>query len=105
MISPVRHYLLVEPIEVQAEREEKTKSGIILTSKDEDRLDLAVTKGTIVALGDLVNQKSISYEVGQVVYYNYFSGNQIIEPGKDPLKKDDKTYHLISVGDILAIER
>jgi len=43
-------------------------------------------------------------EKGDTVYYNFFSGNSIITPGKDAYGKDDLEQHLVWEEDILAKE-
>jgi len=95
MIQPAKDFILTEPIKI--EREEKTQSGIIVAPKSE-REDLIVAKATIV------ESASEKYKKGQVVYYNYFSGNTILIPSKDAFGKDDKEYHIVFEGDILAWE-
>jgi len=99
MIKPSEGFLLVDRIVPKSERNEATESGIILTTK-QNRDDLAVQRGKVLAVGSGVN-----YEVGEIVLYNYFAGNTIVVEGKDPLGKDDKEQHLVYKEDILAREK
>jgi len=99
MIKPLGDYLLVEVCE-DVKHEETTASGIVLTRPKEDRIDLVVSKAKIVATPD----KS-TFNAGDVIYFNYFAGNVVVERGKDPMGKDDKKMILVHQEDILAIEK
>ena len=98
-LKPVNEMLLVEPIKMDSTREEKTGSGIILTKTKDVREDLSVARGKVIAIAE-----GSKYSVGDIVHYNYFSGNLVIIPGKDPLGKDDKEQQLVWEKDILAKE-
>ena len=100
MIQPSDGFLLVDRIVPKSDREETTTTGILISRPKENRDDLAVQRGKIVAVG-----KSVDFKVGDIVYYNYFAGNTIVIEGKDPLGKDDKEQHLVYKDDILAREK
>ena len=97
-IEPLFRFVLVEPIETKIERDKTLASGIILSETKEDRADLAVAKAQVLAIGEEVTH----VKKDDIILYNYFSGNQLIIPGKDPLAKDDKKYHLVYEEDILG---
>jgi len=100
MYQPIGKFILTEPIKLDLKREETTKSGVILQNNEEIRQDLMVTKANVVGVGDEITK----IKVKDVVLYNYFSGNNIVIPGKDPLGKDDKMLHLVFESDVLAKE-
>jgi len=100
MYQPLGKFILAEPIKMQTEREDTTSSGIILQTKKEVRADLAVAKATVLEIGDEVKK----IKKNDIVLYNYFSGNNILLLGRDPMGKDDKELHLIFEDDILAKE-
>ena len=90
MIRPINDYVLVS-----IEREEKTKSGIILTAKEE-----VPQVGIVEAVGSgKVNEKGVrvkpDVEVGQKVVFNKFAGTEI--------KEDGKLYLVLKEYDILAV--
>jgi co-chaperonin GroES (HSP10) len=99
MIKPTKGFLLTEPIKLK-EREDTTKSGIILPKPKKEREDLIVCKATILEVGE-----GTAYKKGEVIYYNYFSGNTILLPSKDALGKDDRELHLVWSEDVLAWEK
>jgi len=99
MIKPSDNFLLVDRIVPKSEREEKTSAGIVIARPKENRDDLAVQRGKVLAVG-----KGVDYKTGQIVLYNYFAGNTIVVEGNDPLGKDDKEQHLVWKDDILAVE-
>jgi len=100
MIQPLRNFLLVSPIEITTEREQKTASGIYVANPKANRVDTQVAKAKVDAVGKDVKE----IEKGDTVYYNFFSGNSIITPGKDAYGKDDLEQHLVWEEDILAKE-
>lgn len=105
MIEPTKGFVLVDPVVRDLSTPAETSSGIILTSKDDSRPDLAVAEGTIVAGEAEVELagKKLALGVGSKVYYNYFSGNQyLVERGVNA--KEDKVLHFLWVNDILGTE-
>jgi len=98
MIKPQEGFVLAEPIKDANQREETTKSGIIVARPKEDRPDLRVAKAKIIESG------SKDFKKGEIIYYNYFSGNQIIEISKDALGEDDRELHFVWDQDILGRE-
>lgn len=90
MIRPINDYVLVS-----IEREEKTKSGIILTTKEE-----VPQVGIVEAVGSgKVNENGVrvkpDVEIGQKVIFNKFAGTEI--------KEDGKLYLVLKEYDILAV--
>jgi len=98
MIQPAEGFILAEPIKNEAERDQTTKSGIVLPTQKEDRPDLRVTKAKVLESGSKL------YKRGDQIYYNYFSGNSIIKISKDALGEDDKEFHFVWEADILGRE-
>lgn len=90
MLKPTRDFLLVEVEEVK-DKEDTTRSGIIVLKKTDDR-DLQMANGKVLDTGPDVKE----FKKGQVVYYNFFSGNQ--------LWVDDKQYHVVVESDVLGVE-
>ena len=86
-IKPIGERVLLKPIK----KEEKTKSGILLSSK----LSNTDTKNEaeVVALGK--GEKLEGIKVGDKVIFNKFSGNEI-EDG-------DIKYLIVNADDILAV--
>ena len=86
-IKPIGERVLLKPIK----KEEKTKSGILLSSK----LSNTDTKNEaeVVALGK--GEKLDGIKVGDKVIFNKFSGNEI-EDG-------DIKYLIVNADDILAV--
>ncbi len=78
-----------------AEMEETTKSGLILTSSAKEKPQYA----TVIAVGPggVVDGKEVTMqvEVGQKVVYSKYAGTEI--------KIDDEEYKIIRQSDILAI--
>lgn len=101
MIQPMNDFFLVEPIKFEAERDNKTKGGALIAREQKEWEDLVVARGTVIAV-------STGYELDMplqtVIYYNFFSGHEIVIPGKDPLGRDDKKYHFVHVDDVLGRE-
>ncbi len=79
----------------QREAEEKTKSGIILTEKSQEKPQEAEV--VAVGNGDLPNGKKaqITVKPGDVVICARYGGTEV--------KIDGEEYTIVSQGDILAI--
>ncbi|MCD7833151.1 MAG: co-chaperone GroES [Lachnospiraceae bacterium] len=79
----------------QQEAEEKTKSGIILTSKTQEKPQEAEV--VAVGPGGLVDGKEVKMTVkaGDHVIYSKYAGNEV--------KLDDEEYVIVKQSDILAI--
>lgn len=76
-------------------KENKTASGIILTSKDEQEANIAIVHAVgpgVMEDGKLVK---INLEVGERVVYQKYAGT--------PLTYEDEDYIIISEKDILAV--
>ncbi len=97
MIKPTEGFILTEPIKAE-ERDKKTSVGIIVSKPRDDRPDLMVAKAKVL------ESSSKMYKKGQIVYYNYFSGNTILIPSKDALGADDRELHFIWEEDVLGVE-
>ena len=79
----------------QTEKEETTKSGIILAAKAQEK---PVTAEVIaVGPGGMVDGKEVTMQVkvGDKVIYSKYSGNEV--------KLDDEEYIIVKQNDILAI--
>ena len=72
----------------QSTPEEKTKSGIILTSQTQEKPQQA----EVVAVGKEV---TMHVKVGDVVIFSKYAGNEV--------KLDDEEYIIVKQSDILAI--
>jgi chaperonin GroES len=89
-IHPIFDRVLVLPLEV----EEKTASGIIVSTKENnEREQLANTTGVIIALGDEVPLDIV--KVGMKVAYAKYAG--LMYKGKD--KRD---YRMVNYDDLVA---
>ena len=79
----------------QVEAEETTKSGIILTSKSQEKPQQAEV--VAVGPGGLVDGKEVTMhvKVGDVVIFSKYAGNEV--------KLDDEEYIIVKQSDILAI--
>ena len=92
MIKPLHDYVLLEKVK----EEEKTESGIILTTKEAKD---EPSHGVVVAVGPgkVEDGKTVEIEVkaGDRVIYKKYSGTEI--------KEDKKDYLLIKAEDILAV--
>ena len=79
----------------QYEAEEKTKSGIILASKTQEKPQEAEVLA--VGPGGIVDGKEVTMQVkvGDKVIYSKYSGNEV--------KLDDEEYIIVKQNDILAI--
>ena len=86
-IKPIGERVLLKPIK----KEEKTKSGILLSSKSSNTD--TKNEAEVVALGKGENLEGI--KVGDKVIFNKFSGNEI-EDG-------DIKYLIVNADDILAV--
>ncbi len=78
-----------------AETEETTKSGIILTSSAKEKPQYAIV--VAVGPGGVVDGKEVTMQVkeGQKVVYSKYAGTEI--------KIDDTEYKIVRQSDILAI--
>ncbi|MCC8140918.1 MAG: co-chaperone GroES [Lachnospiraceae bacterium] len=79
----------------QSEKEETTKSGIILAAKSQEK---PVTAEVIaVGPGGVVDGKEVTMQVkvGDKVIYSKYAGNEI--------KIDDEEYVIVKQNDILAV--
>ncbi len=79
----------------QLEAEEKTKSGIILTSSAQEKPQEAEV--IAVGPGGVVDGKEVKMEVkkGQKVIYSKYSGTEV--------KLDEEKYIIVKQSDILAV--
>lgn len=79
----------------QSTPEEKTKSGIILTSQSQEKPQQA--KVVAVGPGGLVDGKEVTMNVkpGDMVIYSKYAGNEV--------KLEDEEYIIVKQSDILAI--
>ena len=86
-IKPIGERVLLKPIK----KEEKTKSGILLSSKSTNTD--TQNQAEVIALGK--GEKLEGIKVGDKVVFNKFSGNEI-EDG-------DIKYLIVNADDILAV--
>ena len=86
-IRPIGERVLLKPIK----KEEKTKSGILLSSKSSNTD--TKNQAEVIALGK--GEKLEGIKVGDKVIFNKFSGNEI-EDG-------DIKYLIVNADDILAV--
>ena len=86
-IKPIGERVLLKPIK----KEEKTKSGILLSSKSSNTD--TKNEAEVVALGK--GEKLEGIKVGDKVIFNRFSGNEI-EDGEEK-------YLVLNAEDILAV--
>ena len=79
----------------QLEAEETTKSGIILTSKSQEKPQEAEV--IAVGPGGIVDGKEVSMQVtvGQKVIYSKYAGTEV--------KLEDEEYIIVKQNDILAV--
>ncbi|MBR5509092.1 MAG: co-chaperone GroES [Lachnospiraceae bacterium] len=79
----------------QMEKEETTKSGIILTAKSQEKPQTAEV--VAVGPGGIVDGKEVvmQVKVGDEVIYSKYAGNEV--------KLDDQEYVIVRQNDILAI--
>ena len=86
-IRPIGERVLLKPIK----KEEKTKSGILLSSKSSNTD--TQNQAEVIALGK--GEKLEGIKVGDKVIFNKFSGNEI-EDGEEK-------YLVVNAEDILAV--
>ena len=75
----------------QVEAEETTKSGIILTSKSQEKPQEA----EVVAVGPGTEDVKMEVSVGQKVIYSKYAGTNV--------KMEEEEYIIVKQSDILAI--
>ena len=75
----------------QFEAEETTASGIVLTSKTQEKPQQAV----VVAVGPGTDDVKMTVKVDDVVIYSKYAGNEV--------KLDDEEFVIVRQDDILAI--
>ena len=75
----------------QASAEEKTKSGIILTSQSQEKPQQA----EVVAVGPGTEDVTMNVKTGDKVVYSKYAGSEV--------KLDDEEYIIVKQSDILAI--
>ena len=90
-IKPLFDRIVIEPLDV----EEKTKSGIVLLAKDQEKPQIA--RVTAVGPGGFVDGKDVKMEVkkGQKVITGKYSGTNV--------KIDGEELLIVKQADILAI--
>ena len=86
-IRPIGERVLIKPIK----KEEKTKSGILLSSKSSNTD--TQNQAEVIALGK--GEKLEGIKVGDKVVFNKFSGNEI--------EDEDIKYLIVNAEDILAV--
>lgn len=86
-IKPLGNRILIKNAEV----EETTATGIILTSESKQKPQIA----EVVAVGNGEENEPMSIEVGQKIIYPRYSGTDVKMEGKD--------YIIIRQSDVLAI--
>ncbi len=87
MLKPLHDNVVLE----KSAPEEKTKSGIILSSKDQETPKTA----KVIAVGPGKDDEPLSVKVGDQVVFKSFATTDI--------ELDDKEYLIIKEEDILAI--
>ncbi len=75
----------------QDSAEEKTKSGIILTSQSQEKPQQA----EVVAVGPGTDDVQMTVKVGEKVVYSKYAGSEV--------KLEDEEYIIVKQNDILAI--
>ena len=90
-IKPLFDRIVIEPLDV----EEKTKSGIVLLAKDQEKPQMA--RVTAVGPGGVVDGKDVKMvvKVGDKVLYSKYAGSEF--------KVDGKDFTVMRQSDILAI--
>ncbi len=78
-IKPLFDRIVIEPLDV----EEKTKSGIVLLAKDQEKPQIA--RVTAVGPGGFVDGKDVKMvvKVGDKVLYSKYAGSEFKVDGKD----------------------
>ncbi len=90
-IKPLFDRIVIEPLDA----EEKTKSGIVLLAKDQEKPQIA--RVVAVGPGGQVDGKDVTMvvKVGDKVLYSKYAGSEY--------KIDDKTFTVMRQSDVLAI--
>ncbi len=90
-IKPLFDRIVIEPLET----EEKTKSGIVLLAKDQEKPQIA--RVTAVGPGGIVDGKDVKMVVktGDKILYSKYAGSEF--------KVDNKTFTVMRQSDVLAI--
>lgn len=90
-IKPLFDRIVIEPLDV----EEKTKSGIVLLAKDQEKPQIA--RVTAVGPGGVVDGKDVKMvvKVGDKVLYSKYAGSEF--------KVDGKDFTVMRQSDVLAI--
>ena len=91
MLKPLHDYVVIE----KCKEEEKTKSGIILSSAAQEKPQFA--RVVAVGPGGVVDGKEVKMEVkvGDQVIYSKYAGTDV--------KLDDEEYIVVKQSDILAV--
>ena len=90
-IKPLFDRIVIEPLDA----EEKTKSGIVLLAKDQEKPQIA--RVIAVGPGGNVDGKDVSMvlKVGDKVLYSKYAGSEY--------KIDDKNFTVMRQSDVLAV--
>ena len=90
-ITPLFDRVVIEPISA----DEKTKSGIVLLAKDQEKPQMA--KIIAVGPGGMIDGKEVKMEVavGQTVIYSKYAGTEV--------KLEGEEYMIVRQSDILAV--
>ncbi len=90
-IKPLFDRIVIQPLDA----EEKTKSGIVLLAKDQEKPQIAEV--VAVGPGGMVDGKEVKMvvKVGDKVLYSKYAGSEY--------KLDDKTYTVMRQSDVLAV--
>lgn len=90
-IKPLFDRIVIEPLDV----EEKTKSGIVLLAKDQEKPQIA--RVVAVGPGGNVDGKDVTMvvKVDDKVLYSKYAGSEY--------KIDNKTYTVMRQSDVLAV--
>ncbi len=90
-IKPLFDRIVIQPLDA----EEKTKSGIVLLAKDQEKPQIAEV--VAVGPGGQVDGKDVVMvvKVGDKVLYSKYAGSEY--------KIDDKTYTVMRQSDVLAV--
>ena len=90
-IRPLFDRIVIEPVDT----EEKTKSGIVLLAKDQEKPQMA--KVIAVGPGGIIDGKEINMQikVGDIILYNKYAGSDF--------KLENKEVTILRQADVLAI--
>ena len=77
----------------QSTPEEKTKSGIILTSQTQEKPQQAEV--VAVGPGGVIDGKEVTVKVGDKVIFSKYAGNEV--------KLDEEEFIIVKQSDILAV--